>query len=136
MNQLQNYQNQNIFSGWTRVDMLLEIYDCAITSFQQAKVSLEEQNEDAFGQHFLKGQKAILAIHSGLKPDEDEIAFNVARLLHFVLQKIEQQEFDDAVTVLISMRDGFAAIQKEANELEASGQIPPMPIADNFATNA
>ena len=36
MNQLQNYQNQTAFGGWSRIDMLLEIYDCAINAFQQA----------------------------------------------------------------------------------------------------
>lgn len=135
MNHLQNYKNDNI-SGLSRIDTLLEIYDCAISSFQQAKMAMAKQDDGAFVQNFLKGQKAILAIHSGLKPDEHDVAFNVARLLHFVLQKIEDRNFDDALAVLTSLRSGFAAIQDEANQLEKSGQIPKVPQSDAFAVQA
>ena len=124
---IEQYTNLATFNGWSRIDMLLEIYDCAISSFQQAKSSLEAENELEFAQHFIKGQKAILAIHAGLKPDEHDIAFNIARLLHFVLQKIEERDFDSTITVLTSMRSGFAAIQNEANQLESKGEIPSMP---------
>ena len=130
---IEQYTNQTTFNGWSRIDMLLEIYDVAISSFQQAKLCLEAENDLEYAQHFIKGQKAILAIHAGLKPDEHDIAYNIARLLHFVLQRIEARDFDSTIAVLTSMRSGFAAIQTEANQLETAGEIPNMPFEELFS---
>jgi flagellin-specific chaperone FliS len=128
------YKKQNVFSGWTRIDLLLQLYDRAVEKVTDTKSAMESGDNDGYVQSFVDSQKTILAIHSGLKADEHDVAFNVARLLHFVLQSLAEKKFDDAIKVLSELRDGFNAIHIEANELEASGQIPPMDPVDMFRT--
>ncbi len=128
------YSKQDVFGGWTRIDLLLQLYDRGIERVGNAKAALEAEDGDAYVQSFVDSQKTILAIHSGLKADEHDVAFNVARLLHFVLQSLADKKFDDAIKVLTELRNGFEAIAEEANELETSGKIPPMDTIDVFRT--
>lgn len=126
------YNKQTLFGGWTRVEMLLQLYDRAIVSLGGASMALEADDQETYAKLFIDGQKAILAIHSGLKPDEHDVAYNVARLLHFVLTCLAEKNFDDAVKVLSELRDGFAAIADDANELEKTGVIPAMEAHDDL----
>ena len=137
MSKLNSYKEQNAFGGWTRIGMLLAIYQSAIESFTEAeRLSACDDKSDDFAFHYLKGQKAILAIHAGLKPDTHEVAFNIARLLHFVLERVESGNFADAIKVLKNMHEGFRAIQAEANQLESEGQIPAIETADPYMVYA
>jgi flagellin-specific chaperone FliS len=126
------YKKQDVFGGWTRIDLLLQLYDRAFEKIGDAKSALESGDERAYVQSFVDSQKTILAIHSGLKADEHEVAFNVARLLHFVLKCLAEQKFDDALKVIGELRDGFGAIAVEANQMEHTGKIPPMDTIDIF----
>ena len=134
MNKTNAYRKQDLFGGWTRVDLLLHIYDRAIDSLNLAQEA-QKQNNGEFAEHFVAAQKAIVAIHAGLKPDEHQIAYDTARLLHFVLTCLESNQLADAVKILTNMRSGFAAIQEEANESEANGEIPSMHVQNQFAAN-
>lgn len=128
------YKKQNVFYAWTRVDMLIALYERAITTISETNKAMVSGDNEAYAKNFLDAQKTILAIHSGLKPDEHEVAFNVARLLHFCLQCMVNQKFEDALKVLTELHSGFQAIEEEANALEAEGKIPPMPKSDTFRT--
>ena len=136
MENLQNYKKQDMFAGWTRIDMLLRIYDNAIESLTSSERFHSEENVLEYTKSVAASQKAVLAIHAGLKPDEHDVAFNVARLLHFVLQKIESNEFKDAIMVLENLRSGFTQIEEEARILELSGHIPPIQNSETFERNA
>ena len=133
MSKINAYKQNHAFGGWTRIDLLLSIYDQAISSIGFAKSAFESEDQAKFAEQFLMSQKAILAIHSGLKPDEYEIAFSVARLLHFVLASLEKNKFDDAIKVLTELRSGFAEIQGEANQLELTGAIDKLEYSDEYA---
>lgn len=137
MTKMNAYGQQITIAGWTRIEMLLAIYDKAIEELSGAQLAADNASEQTvYATHVLSAQKAILAIHAGLKPDEDEIAYNVARLLHFVLKCIEDGNIADAIKIMTNMRSGFAAIQEEANQLEASGQIPPLQESDAYEASA
>lgn len=130
------YQKQTLSYGWTRAETLVQIYDRAIQSIEGCKAAIDSNDEIAFGGHIVKVHKTIVAIHAGLKVDEDEVAFNVARLLHFVTVLIEQQDWDRAISLLTQLRDSFAAIVDEANQLEREGVIPPMRQSDSYESLA
>ena len=136
MSVLGAYKRQSVFGGWTRVEMLLQIYDRAISSIEACQIASLNHDVPAYAKSLIDSQKAILAIHSGLKPDEHDVAYNIARLLHFVLVSIEKKDFDGAVKVLLGLRQGFAAIVDEANQLERDGQIPAIPTDDSFRSMA
>ncbi len=106
--------------------MLLALYERAIHNITNAKMAKAQSDESAFARHLIDAQRTILAIHSGLKPDEHDIASNIARLLHFVVSCLQKYEFDDAIKTLSSLHGGFEAIREEANRLEQDGEIPPL----------
>lgn len=126
------YKKQSLLGGWTRVDLLLQIYERAIASIEACKAASCNKDDLAYARHLIDSHKAILAIHAGLKPDEDQVAFNIARLLHYVLVSIEKKDFDAAVQVLGKLRDGFTAVADEVNQLEREGKIPAMPEDDTY----
>lgn len=130
------YQKQTLSYGWTRAETLVQIYDRAIQAIQGCKESAEANDEIAFGGHIVKVHKTVVAIHAGLKADEDEVAFNVARLLHFITVLVEGQKWDEAISLLSQLRDSFAAIVDEANQLERDGVIPPMRQSDSYESIA
>lgn len=121
-----HYQIQTMFGGWTRIDMLLELYDRAITSIRGAQAAKESNHEQLFTEKFIDSQKCILAIHGGLRPDEYEIAYDIARLLHFVLTRLGEYNFEEAAYFLEKLRNSFEAIREEATQLEKQGKIPSL----------
>ena len=118
------YTKQKCNGGWTRVDLLLYLYDRTITSCEACETARNENDDNAYAQHLIDVNKGIMALFVGLKPETDEVAFNVARLLHFVSEAIFRLDFQAASNTLKSLRDGFAAVADEVNELEMSGKIP------------
>lgn len=106
--------------------MLLALYDRAIVSVRAAQEAHAANNAGVYAEKFLDAQKCILAIHSGLKPDEYEMAHDIARLLHFIMTRLCEHNFDEAVHFLEKIRNSFEAIREEATKLEKDGKIPSL----------
>ncbi|MCA9137411.1 MAG: flagellar protein FliS [Planctomycetales bacterium] len=136
MNQLKAYQRTSIKSGWTRADLLVMLYDRAINAIESCEIAHQAGAMTAYHQHELNTRKTIMTIHAGLKPDETEVAYNIARLLHFVMIKFDEKDFGTCKRILSQIRDGFNQIADEANELEQSGEIPKLPEDDTFESVA
>ncbi|MEM0925106.1 MAG: flagellar protein FliS [Planctomycetota bacterium] len=136
MEPLQSYQRKKIQAGWSRVDLLLMLYEKAIEAVDACEIAAQTGDQALYVKHEMTARKVFLAIHSGLKPDEDEVAFNIARLLHFVLLSFDERRFDDCKRILDQVRQGFARIADEANELERSGAISPLAERDSFESIA
>ncbi len=122
--------------GWTRIDMLVAIYDRGIAAIVRAEQAELLKDDKLYAEKMIEAQKCILAIHGGLRPDEYEIAFDIARLLNFVLLCLEEKKYQDAVKILDNLRSGFEAIHDEAVELERQGQIPPIELRPDLDTVA
>lgn len=136
MDQLKTYQRTSIKSGWTRIEMLLMLYERAIAAIESCEIANEVGDQTLFHQHELTVRKTIMAIHAGLKPDEDEVAYNIARLLHFVMVRFDQKDFKTCKNVLEEIYSGFSQIAEEANQLEREGTIPALPENDTFESLA
>ena len=124
LNGVEEYQTAAT-GGWTRIEMLLEIYQHAIDQMTAADLALKSDDKSRSRFHLLKSQNAVFAIFSGLNT-EDEIGMNVARLCHFVFSCIESRNLKDGITILKTLKDGFEQIRLEANKLEAEGEIPEL----------
>ncbi len=123
------YKIETQINGWTRIDMLLALYDRAIVSVRLAHAAEQANSQDIFADKFLDSQRCILAIHSGLKPDEYDMSHNIARLLHFIMTRIGEHNFDEAVHFLEKLRNSFESIREEATKLERDGKIPSLDFA-------
>ena len=130
------YQKTNITQKWTRVDLLVMLYDRALAAVESCEIALTSEDQDLFLKHEITFRKTIVAIQSGLKTDECEIAFNIARLLEFVLFTFDNKRFDPCKTILAQIRDSFVQIADQANELERQGEIEPIPDSDAFESIA
>jgi flagellin-specific chaperone FliS len=136
MSQIDTYKKQAIATNWTRVEMLVFIYDRLIASLEACEIGRDAGDERTVTMNQLEAFKAIAALESGLRPEEDDVAANIARLLHFVVGEIENQNFSSSIIAIRPIRDGFAAVQEQVNQMEANGEIQPVPEDDTFKSMA
>ncbi len=126
MSEYQNYSPENQVNGWTRIDMLLALYDRAISSIRSAQQAEAANDDQLLATNTVETNKYILALHSGLNVEKDPVAENVARLLNFVMQRFTEKKYDESIHFLEKLRSTFAQIREEATELEKAGKIPPL----------
>ncbi len=122
--------------GWTRIDMLLALYDRTISAIHMAQAAKDSGDSIQLGTRILEANRMILGLHSGLDTDRYPLAVDVARLLNFVTLRLEEQKFDESVHFLKKLRDSFSQIRDEATELEKKGTIPPLVDANSLDTTA
>lgn len=135
-----NYQAQDIVKtmvqGWTRIEMLLELYDRTILAVESTKLAFESSDENATAVHRVSANRLLLGLYSGLDVDGCAIAGNVGRLLLFVMTQVAANEFDVAIEYLHRLQSSFAEIKDLAIDLEKKGQIPPVANAKMLDTVA
>ncbi len=127
MNPRDVYQQRRA-AEWSRVDMLLALYNASIDRVQRALEAHRNHDALSMKRETLHAERMVVELLSGLDLNHGEIAEHLQSLFLFVLKQLaegSQQELESARTILTSLRDGFAAIRDEAVELERSGVIPP-----------
>jgi flagellar protein FliS len=116
----------NMIKGLSRIDMLLVLYDRAIASLEAANVAKEADDQKMLQQHWYEANKLIMGIHSGLDTEKYPVAVDVARLLLFIMTRIEQQDFSEAIKFTKQLRESYAQIREQGVQLETNGEIPPI----------
>ena len=113
-------------ASWTRVEMLLAIYDATLTSIATGIEALNTHDEETHTAQQLRATKLLLLILEGIDPN-DETAGRIRDLCLFCLNQVaisSASAWISAQEVLTILRDGFEGIREEAVQLEASGEIP------------
>lgn len=113
-------------NSWTRIEMLLALYDRAITTIEVAKDAEQQHDNALLTTKLLEANRFILALHAGLNTEVCEIARNVAQLLNFVMLRLEEHKFDEAIHFLKKLQNSFEQIQEVAVAMEKTGEIPPL----------
>ena len=134
MNTHQKYSLETMVSGWTRIDMLIALYDRSIANIRSAQLAKETNDTQLMTNKLIEANKFILALHSGLNTEEEPIAANIARLLNFVMLRLEEHNFEEAIRFLQKLQTSFEQIREEATVLEKSGSIPPLNSARELNT--
>ena len=115
-------------SGWTRIDLLLALYDGALERLDKAEVALRDGNVSDALPLLTRVQLIVSAMASGVRPDvNEEMATNMLRLYEYVSHELSQPRVEGIVNarkILRTLREGFEAIRDEANDLERSGRLP------------
>lgn len=123
MNGYQNYSIENQISGWTRIDMLLVLYDRAISEISAAQNASLKGDTALMAKKLIECNRFLLALHSGLNIDEYPLAVDIARLLHFVMYQLEQKKFSEAIYFLEKLKSGYEGIRDEADAMEKQGKF-------------
>lgn len=114
-------------AAWTRIDMLLAIYDATITSLEAGLTALAADDRHAFAKHHLKAAQLLVLLIDGIDVDSGETATRIRALCTFAISQIgtmSNQGWHSALDIVRTLREGFEGIREEARELEAQGVIP------------
>lgn len=126
-NPYETYQRQRTV-GWTRIDLLLALYDGAIERLEQAGDALARKDDSAAAPLLLRAQRIVVELIAGLDLRYGEIPRNLQQLYAFVLHAIavrSERQIGDALIVMRTLRDGLVEIRSEALSLERSGAVAP-----------
>ncbi len=129
MNPYRGYRKSGHSTGWTRIEMLLALYNGALERLDQAEAALKTGNKKTAIPLMARTQLIVSALAAGVRPGPNqEMTTNMLRLYDFVVRQLTEPELQriiDARKILRNLRQGFEAIREEANHLERTGQIPP-----------
>jgi len=128
MNPHLKYRNAKAIA-WTRIDMLLVIYEAAIEALDSGVNILESQDHSDLPQARIDAQRRVLLIAEGLSIDEDPTAAHIMNLCVFVLDQIQTDSLENwktSVKLIETLHEGFQEIADDARELERTGQIPQL----------
>ena len=121
-------------TGWTRIEMLLAIYDGAIKRIGYARESLSAGNASEAEHYRLGAQRLVLQLISGIDLQFGDLASQIHGLcVHVasVLSNSDEESLAHCSEVLQTLREGFAGIKEEAVTLESDGEIPPLRVASD-----
>jgi flagellin-specific chaperone FliS len=115
---------QHDASRWTRIEMVLGLYDGAVSALRQAAEAITGGDDLRATTQLLQAHRFVIGILSGIDPDAGQIALDLQRLCLFVVERLKERDVQPALEILTILRDGFEAIRPEAMALERAGEIP------------
>ncbi len=122
------YRRSEPSTGWTRIDLLLALYDGAIDRLDQAKSAIHGGSLAAAVPLLSRTQLIVTELASGVRTDvNEEMGQNMLRLYEFVTHELRCPSLigiANVRNVLATLREGFQSIRTEAAELERSGRLP------------
>ena len=119
-------QNKNV--GWTRIDLILALYDGILSQLERARTLLERNNPAAAGLLLARARIGIGTLAAG-NTSSGELGAGFLRLYEFIMHCLAEPRADkvvDAIRVLHTLQEGFQAVRKEAQDLERAGVIPAL----------
>lgn len=121
------YQAAEPTAGFTRIEMLLALYDKALERLDTALAALDHGDATTAVSQMAKTQLIVSELATGVRVEVNpEANTNMLRLYEFVAHELTQPDavhIGNARKVLATLRTGFEAVRAEANELERSGQL-------------
>jgi flagellar secretion chaperone FliS len=124
----QKYRKQDEVVGWTRMDLLLALYDKALERLDRAEAAIRADDAATALPQLAKTQLIVTELASGVRVEVNpEANTNMLRLYEFVaneLVKATPAAIENARKVMRTLREGFEAVRAEANELERTGRLP------------
>lgn len=114
-------------SSWTRVDMVVALYDEALSRIDQSTQALGRDDQIEARKQCLRIIQVIACLRSGVDPDAGKLPKNILRLYNFIdlcVTSGKLADLDAARNVLKPIRDSFQEIRDAAAALEHEGAIP------------
>jgi flagellar protein FliS len=115
-------------AAWTRMDLLLALYDKALERLDRAEAALAAGDEHPAVQQLLKVQFTLTELSAGVNLDANpELGANLLRLYEFVAHELKAPKAEgirNARKILKTLREGFEAVRDEGNAVERRGSVP------------
>jgi flagellar secretion chaperone FliS len=125
---------------WTRIDLLLALYDKAVERITAAEEALRAGDRPRALPLISKAQLIVLELAAGVRTDVDAATgTDMLRLYEFAAHELAAAGIDNlrsALRVLTTLREGFRTIRDEAVTLERTGRIPAAGELAMLATEA
>jgi flagellar protein FliS len=115
--------------SWTRVDMLLALYDKALLMVEAGIHLLEQGRFEAIPPARVQVQRLLLGLIEGMDLENDDTSRKMAQVLMFAIRRSSVDDpsaWRDALRIIQPLRDGFAEIRDQAAAAERRGEIPPL----------
>ncbi|WP_437206716.1 hypothetical protein [Planctomicrobium sp. SH664] len=124
---------RNASAGWTRIEMLLAIYDATIAGLEAGIDEGGRGGQAELLQQRFRVTKLLLLLLDGIDVGSGEVAQRIHDLCVFCIEQVNSPGltgWENALSILQTLRAGFEGIREEANQLEASGQVSSVGSAD------
>ena len=122
------YSKSKRTAGWTRIELLLAVYDKALGRLDLAEAEIKAGRVSRAIAHLAKAQLAVSVLAGGVRAGAgNELGVNMLRLYDFAVRQLATPTLANIASVrkvLTELRKGFEAIRLEANALERTGKIP------------
>lgn len=127
MNAYQSYQRAEPSAGWTRIDMLLALYDGALERLGRAETALKANDRYTAVTALTRTQLILSELAAGVRMENNEtVGPNILRLYEFASNELRTPRIEgiaNARKVLNTLREGFESVRVDAVEMERSGQL-------------
>lgn len=122
----QAYQRQAVHS-WTRIDLLLALYDASIEALSAGAEAARRQDEAALLKHRARVQRLMVEILDGLDPRFPETTDRIRQLALFVLSCVaggDPGKWESSARVFTTLREGYADVREDAVQFEQQQELP------------
>ena len=120
---------QNSSLAWTRIDMLLVVYNLTVAALDEGARLIEENRTAELTPVRIRAMRRLVAIADGLDLNQEGLPIQILRLVEFSLEQIRSDSakaWRAAAEVISTVREGFSEIQDEARNDECEGRIPAL----------
>jgi flagellin-specific chaperone FliS len=140
MNPYSAYRKNEPSTGWTRIDLLLALYDGAIERIEKAEAMIQRGDRAGASPLAAKAQLIVTELAAGVRTEVNpDTATNTLRLYEFVVHQLKDLKPEGLLSarrVLKTLREGFEAIRIEASDMERNGHFPAAERLQMVSTNA
>lgn len=127
MNVYQKYRAAEPLVGMTRIEVLLALFDGALSRLDKAARALTNGDVPVATPYMAKAQLIVSELATGVRVDvAEEMGTNMLRLYEFVVNELRTprlKNVESAIKILTTLREGFEAIKDEAVALEKRGDL-------------
>ena len=140
-NSVSAYQKNDTL-GKSPIELVLKVYNGAISSFEQAKTAIGKNDTELTQTHLEKARKFITHLYTTLNMEEGgEIALQLSQLYSFIINQINIIEatkdlslIDDNIQVLKNLQEGWVELKDTQNGANKEIVQPENSIAELSVT--
>ena len=132
------YRQQHAHS-WTRVDMLIALYEAGLRHVDSLIEADAANDADAVANYRTKATRIVLQLMAGLDPSHGELPQRVEQLCEFMQYALLTGQSDDFRTVrqtMATLKSAFDEIREQAVQEEEDGLIPPIELTSSVRFTA